>query len=61
MITLDGNSLTIKKCEQIMNGVNVSIAESAIEKVNISHKAVERIVSEGKAVYGITTGFVFVL
>ena len=57
MITLDGNSLTIKKCEQIMNGVNVSIAESAIDKVNISHKAVERIVAEGKAVYGITTGF----
>ncbi|XMB85504.1 histidine ammonia-lyase [Mycoplasmatota bacterium WC44] len=57
MIILDGQSLTIEKCKHIIEGAKVKISEEAIERVNLSRQAVDKIVSENRVVYGITTGF----
>lgn len=58
MITLDGNSLTLKEIERILyEGEPVQASEASWERVKKSRAAVERIVSEGRVVYGITTGF----
>ncbi|MDR7238043.1 histidine ammonia-lyase [Neobacillus drentensis] len=58
MITLTGQSLTLKQMKEILNGnQKVSASEMSMEAVRKSREAVERIVSESKVVYGITTGF----
>ena len=58
MITLDGNTLTIEElvktarfCEKI------DLAESAAEAMEISQKRLKAIISAGKPVYGLNTGF----
>lgn len=58
MIILTGSDLTLKDMKNIIYGdEDVSIHPSSMEKVKKSRKAVEKIVSTGKTVYGINTGF----
>lgn len=58
MITLTGNSLTIKEVERVLYGYEeIVIAEASLEKVDASRQVVEKIVAEEQLVYGITTGF----
>lgn len=58
MIILDGNRLTLKEIEQVLyEGEPVTASEESWIRVKKSRAAVERIVDEGKVVYGITTGF----
>ncbi|WP_078434010.1 histidine ammonia-lyase [Metabacillus halosaccharovorans] len=58
MITLNGQNLTFHSLQKIIIGrEKVSYTEESMKKVIESRKAVEHIVSNGKIVYGITTGF----
>lgn len=58
MILLDGSQLTIEQMKEILyNGSQISIAEQAKERVRESRARVERVVKEGRTVYGINTGF----
>ncbi|MCV9885596.1 histidine ammonia-lyase [Metabacillus halosaccharovorans] len=58
MITLNGQNLTFQSLQKIIIGrEKVSYTEESMKKVIESRKAVEHIVSKGKIVYGITTGF----
>ncbi|HET7657357.1 MAG TPA: histidine ammonia-lyase [Bacillales bacterium] len=58
MVVLDGNRLTLKEIERILyDREPVSASEVSWSRVRKSRQAVERIVKEGKVVYGITTGF----
>jgi len=58
MITLTGQNLTLKEMKEILyENQKVSASEKSIEAARKSREAVERIVSESKVVYGITTGF----
>ncbi|AXH99599.1 histidine ammonia-lyase [Sporosarcina sp. PTS2304] len=58
MIELTGRTLTIEQAKEILvNGTMVSASAESMKAVQKSREAVERIVAEGKVVYGITTGF----
>lgn len=58
MIQLNGEKLTINALEKILYmHEKVEISQDAIEKVQKSRIAVERIVQQDKTVYGINTGF----
>ncbi|ETI70637.1 histidine ammonia-lyase [Neobacillus vireti] len=58
MITLTGGSLTLEQINAVLyHSQKVSASEKSMEGVAKSREAVERIVSEAKVVYGITTGF----
>ncbi|NLV22391.1 MAG: aromatic amino acid lyase, partial [Syntrophomonadaceae bacterium] len=58
MITLTGNSLTIKEVERVLYGYEeICLDEASLEKVDASRQVVEKIVAEEQLVYGITTGF----
>jgi histidine ammonia-lyase len=58
MITLKGEGLTLKEMKEILFGnEKVQASVQSMEAVVKSREAVERIVSESKVVYGITTGF----
>ncbi|WP_394184651.1 histidine ammonia-lyase [Metabacillus halosaccharovorans] len=58
MITLNGKNLTFQSLQKIVfDREKVSYTEESMKKVIESRKAVEHIVSKGKIVYGITTGF----
>lgn len=58
MIELTGHALTMKQLEKICyEGEQVSISPDSIDHVRGSRKAVERIISEKKNIYGINTGF----
>ncbi|CRK81915.1 histidine ammonia-lyase [Neobacillus massiliamazoniensis] len=58
MIILTGESLTLKQMNDLLfHNQKVKASEKSMEAVQKSREAVERIVSEGKVVYGITTGF----
>lgn len=58
MITLTGNSLTLKEVEAVLYGhEEISIATASMGKVEASRRVVETIVAEERLVYGITTGF----
>jgi histidine ammonia-lyase len=58
LITLTGNSLTLKEVEAVLYGhEEISIATASLEKVEASRRVVETIVAEERLVYGITTGF----
>lgn len=57
-IELDGESLTLETLERIgRGGIRVSLAPGAVERMRESRGTVERVLSEGKTVYGVTTGF----
>lgn len=57
MIELDGLSLNIDKLYRIAHGEKVEISIHAVERVNNSYKIVQKLVEEGRIIYGITTGF----
>lgn len=58
MITLTGSSLTLEQMKAVLyRKEKVQASETSIEAVLKSRNAVERIVSESRVVYGITTGF----
>ena len=58
MITLTGNSLTLKEVEAVLYGSEeIEIAPESWGKVDASRRVVETIVAEERLVYGITTGF----
>ncbi|MHA6259980.1 histidine ammonia-lyase [Sporosarcina sp. CAU 1771] len=58
MITLTGSKLTLSQMKDILyNGSKVVLDNEALERVNKSREAVERIVREDRTVYGINTGF----
>lgn len=57
-IELNGESLTLEALERIaMGGVRVRLTPDAVERMRESRATVDRALSEGKTVYGVTTGF----
>ncbi len=57
MITINGNSLTVKDVVRVSReGARVSIDKAAIHGIKKSRTYVDRIVKEGRIVYGINTG-----
>jgi histidine ammonia-lyase len=57
MILLDGHSLTAALLARISEGEPVSLDEGALARVAENRSVVDRIVAEGRTVYGINTGF----
>lgn len=58
MITLTGNTLTLKDIYHVLyEGEEVQASKDSLENVKVSRRSVEKIVSENQVVYGITTGF----
>jgi len=57
MIHLDGRSLTAPLLARIAGGEDVSLDEGALALVAENRAVVDRIVAEGRTVYGINTGF----
>ena len=57
MIRLDGRSLTAPLLARIANGEGVTLDEGAMALVAENRAVVDRIVAEGRTVYGINTGF----
>ena len=57
VLILDGHSLSCESLVSAMQGgVNISLADSAWEKIRASRLVVEEIVKSGRPTYGITTG-----
>ncbi len=57
MIRLDGQTLTAPLLARVAAGEGVSLDEGALAKVVENRAVVDRIVAEGRTVYGINTGF----
>lgn len=58
MITLKGSGLTLRQLKRIVIGREpVALCPEAMKKVTQSRAAVERIIADGRTVYGINTGF----
>ncbi len=57
MIHLDGRSLTASLLARIAAGEGVTLDEGALALVTENRAVVDRIVAEGRTVYGINTGF----
>ena len=58
MIELNGSSLTLEQMEGILyRGNKIMLNAGALERVQKSREAVDRIVQNDKTVYGINTGF----
>ena len=58
MIELTGSSLNLAQMNDIIyKEIGVSLNDEALERVNKSRAAVEKIVREDRTVYGINTGF----
>ncbi|HJW42870.1 MAG TPA: histidine ammonia-lyase [Geothrix sp.] len=57
MIRLDGHSLTAPLLARIAAGEGVALDEGALAVVAENRAVVDRIVAEGRTVYGINTGF----
>lgn len=57
MITINGKSLEGDHVVAIANGERVTLDPAALPSIQRSRDAVERLVSEGRIAYGITTGF----
>ena len=59
VIYLDGDSLTVDQVALIARSkkVSVRLAESVLPKILESSKWVERAVSDGRVIYGVSTGF----
>ncbi|MFH0980109.1 MAG: histidine ammonia-lyase [Planctomycetota bacterium] len=56
-VVLDGNSLSIEQvCAVARHGAEVSVSDQARAKMQRSRDVIERLVAEGKAIYGVTTG-----
>ncbi len=58
MLELDGQELTLAQVAAVASGTDhVSLAPAARARVEQSRRVVEQIVDEGRAVYGVNTGF----
>ena len=58
MLQLDGRPLKLDEIKSVADQkVQVSLAPSAIERMAASRRIVESILSSGKSVYGVNTGF----
>ena len=57
MIRLDGNSLTAEGLARIAAGEAISLDEAALARVAENRGVIDRILKEGRTVYGINTGF----
>lgn len=57
MIHLTGNDLTAAQLWAISQGEGVTLDESALAKVTENRGVIDRILAEGRTVYGINTGF----
>src|SRR6266568_3843384 len=58
MLELDGQRLSLAQVFAVARGEeHVGLAAAARERVEQSRKIVEKIVAEGRTVYGINTGF----
>ncbi|HZU53364.1 MAG TPA: aromatic amino acid lyase, partial [Holophagaceae bacterium] len=57
MIHLDGNTLTAEGLTRIAAGEPVSLDEAALARVAENRGVIDRILAEGRTVYGINTGF----
>jgi histidine ammonia-lyase len=57
MIRLDGQTLTAIKLAAIAAGAQVDLEPAALAKVAENRKVIDRILAEGRTVYGINTGF----
>ncbi|MCM3569196.1 histidine ammonia-lyase [Neobacillus mesonae] len=58
MVMLTGHSLTLKDLKEVLfRGQKVHASEESMKAAAKSREAVEKIVAEGRNVYGITTGF----
>jgi len=57
-ILLDGNNLTLDQISQVLyHGATIGLSAEAWKKVDESRAVVEKNVSQGNVIYGITTGF----
>ncbi len=58
VIHIDGNSLSLENVEAIATGhAEIKLTEAARAKVIQCREFVDRVISEGRIVYGLTTGF----
>ncbi len=58
MILIDGNNLSIKECELVARkNESVGLSTLAKKQIDTSHTNLLTLMSSGKAVYGINTGF----
>ncbi|MBD0327646.1 MAG: histidine ammonia-lyase, partial [Pyrinomonadaceae bacterium] len=58
MIYLDGQSLTLREIAKVAEGKErVSLAPAARLRMEASRGVIERIIAEGRTVYGVNTGF----
>ncbi|MDQ3907794.1 MAG: aromatic amino acid lyase, partial [Acidobacteriota bacterium] len=58
MIELNGQQLTLEEIERVARGdESVALADGARARVEAARRVVERIVEEGRVVYGVNTGF----
>ncbi|MDP3114425.1 MAG: histidine ammonia-lyase [Candidatus Cloacimonadaceae bacterium] len=57
-ILIDGNSLTLEQVEQVAAfEAKVELTQACLEKVKKCREYVDKVISEGQTVYGLTTGF----
>ena len=57
-VTLNGESLKIEQVVAVARfGAKVSLSPSTFARIDASRALVDRIVKEGRTVYGISTGF----
>src|SRR5687767_12216255 len=58
MIQLDGRPLTLQQIVDVANGKEeISLSDKARGRIDDARRVVEDIVSEGRTVYGVNTGF----
>nr|WP_320131065.1 histidine ammonia-lyase [uncultured Holophaga sp.] len=57
MHTLDGSSLCAEALEDIAGGAGVSLHPDALARVAANRTVIDRILEEGRIVYGVNTGF----
>lgn len=57
-VSLDGNSLSFEKIRRVVHhNEQVELHETAIHRVHESRMTIERMVGQGKVIYGVNTGF----
>src|SRR5690349_4682040 len=57
MIQIDGNTLTLEAMRDVACGAEVGVADGVRERVALSRRVVDRILTADEPVYGINTGF----
>ncbi len=57
MIRINGESLSLKEVERIASGEEISLSEETFQRIDESAAFIEKLASQGKVIYGVTTGF----